>query len=270
MNPIPIEDYLAKTLQQLESFYVQMDKATGDLLFRYVGSYKQFRHNTLSESLACYLKGIKTISTLNACVILLHHGHVQEIGALCRMADDFCNEIFFLLQPQGDNNSFSADQIQFLENFFQEEFDKPADPLRSTQKRGTVSVKKIHATFGKLSKGELNPSDAQELLRTTHQAFSGYVHGAYPHIMEMCGGNPPKYHVTGMLRTPRIEEWRKQLVIYVQRLIIASIFVARKLGETDLEAPLRKLLEEFEKATGTEPVLKASELLKRYKERQIT
>lgn len=118
--------------------------------------------------------------------------------------------------------------------------------------------------------GELNPSDAQELLRTTHQAFSGYVHGAYPHIMEMCGGNPPRFHVSGMLGTPRIDEWRGQLVGYVQRLIIVSVFIARKLGVTNLEAPLRALLEEFEKTTGTEPVLKASEMLVNYKKQHAT
>ena len=263
-----VEDYLTETLQRLEHFYTQMDKATGNLLFRNVGPYKQFRHETLTESLACYLKGIKTISTLNACIVLLRHGYTQEVGALCRMADDFCNETFFLLQPQGDSGNFSNDQIRFLENFYQEEFDKPKDPLRSTQKRETVAVKKIHATFGKLASGELNPSDAQELLRTTHQAFSGYVHGAYPHIMEMCGGNPPRYHVSGMLGTPRIEEWRNQLTGYVQRLIIASVFVARKLGVTDLEVPLRSMLEDFERATGTEPVLRASELLAKYKKKQ--
>lgn len=262
-----IEDYLVETLQRLEHFYAQMDQATGNLFFRNVGLYMQFRHETLTESLACYLKGIKTISTLNACIVLLRHGYAQEVGALCRMADDFCNEIFFLLQPQGENGNFSNDQIRFLENFYQEEFDRPADPLKSAQKRETVAVKKIHATFGKLAAGELNPSDAQELLRTTHQAFSGYVHGAYPHIMEMCGGNPPRYHVSGMHGTPRIEEWRCQLTGYVQRLIIASVFVARKLGVTDLEAPLRSLLEEFEKATGTEPALKASDLLAKYKKK---
>ncbi len=46
--------------------------------------------------------------------------------------------------------------MRFLVNFFQEEFDKPDDPLRSSQKRDTVSVKKIHATFGKLAAGELD------------------------------------------------------------------------------------------------------------------
>lgn len=66
-----IEDYLEQTLLQLEQIYAQMDKATGNLLLRDVGPYKQFRHDTQTESLACYLRGIKTISTLNACVVLL-------------------------------------------------------------------------------------------------------------------------------------------------------------------------------------------------------
>ena len=267
---MPIEEYLAQTLQRLEQLYGEMDKAAGQVLYRDVGSYRQFRHETLTESLACYLKGIKAISTLNAAIVLLRHGHAQEVGALCRMVDDFCNEIFFLLLPQGEDGKFSDDQIRFLENFFQEEFDRPADPLRSRQKRDTVAVKKLHATFGKLAAGELNPSDAQELLRTVHQAFSGYVHGAYPHIMEMYGGNPPRFHLSGMLGTPRIDEWRGQLVDYVQRFIIASVFVARKLGVTDLETPLRALLEDFENATGTKPVLKASEMLANYKKQRAT
>lgn len=265
-----IEDYLEKTLQKLEQIYAQMDKATGILLFKDVGFYKQFRHKTLTESLACYLKGIKTISTLNACVVLLRYGYTQEIGALCRMADDFCNEILFLLTPQGDSGNFSNNQIRFLENFYQEEFDKPSDPLNSTQKRRTVPVRKIHSSFGKLATGELNPSDAQELLRTTHQAFSGYVHGAYTHIMEMCGGNPPHFHVSGMLGTPRIDEWRGQLIGYIQRLIIASVFVAHKLDVNDLEAPLRALLEDFEKSTGTQPLFKAKDMLANYKKKRKT
>jgi hypothetical protein len=264
-----IEDYLQQTLQRLEVFYAEMEKATGRVIFRDVGPHRQFRHETQTESLICYLKGIKSISTINACILLLRRGYTQEVGALCRMVDDFCNEIFFLLDPQGENG-FSNDQMRFIEGFFQEEFNKPGDPLRSTQKRDTVPVRKIHATFAKLASSELNPSDAQESLRTTHKAFSGYVHGAYPHIMEMFGGNPPSFHTSGMLGTPRIDEWRSQLVGYVQRLIMASVFVARKLGITYLERPLRDFLSEFEHATGTQPEAPVSTMMADYKKKHST
>jgi len=262
---MPVEDYLETALSQLEVMYAEMGNATGNVLYRDVGPYRQFRHETPTESLACYLKGVKSISTLNACLILLRHGYTQEIGALCRMVDDFCNEIFFLLKPQGEDGGFSDDQILFLESFFQEELDQPGDPLASTQKRATVPVRKIHATFAKLASTELNSSDAQELLRTTQQAFSGYVHGAYPHIMEMYGGNPPQFHMSGMLGTPRIDEWRWQLVCYVYRVSMASVFIARKLGLEEMEKSLRVFLKEFEGATGTAPGLPASEMLAQYK-----
>lgn len=260
-----IEDHLDGALQRLEATYAEMGMSTGNVLFRDLGPYRQFRHETLTESLACYLKGIKSISTLKACLILLKSGHTQEIGALCRMVDDFCNEIFFLLTPQGEDGSFSKDQIQFLESFFQEELDQPGDPLASTQKRATVQVKKIHATCAKLVGPELNLSDAQELLRTRQQALSGYVHGAYPHIMEMYGGDPPHFHMSGMLGSPRIDEWRQQLVGYVYRVSMASVFVARKLGLEEIEKRLRLFLNEFEVATGTAPNLPASEMLAQYK-----
>jgi hypothetical protein len=257
---MPIDQYLDEVLRRLEAMYSEMGGATGDILFIDDRIYPRFRHETLTDSLVCYLKGVKAISTLKGCLILLQHGHTQEIGALCRMVDDFCNEIFFLLVPQGAED-FSDDQRRFVENFFQEEFDKPDSPLASTQKRKTVPVKKIHATFSKVAKDELNPSDAQELLRTIHKAFSGYVHGAYPQIMEMFGGKPPHFHMSGMLGTPRIEEWRAQLVGYVYRLIMATVFVARKLQLAQMETPIRELLSEFEKNTGTAPKTTAAEAL---------
>ena len=194
-----IDNYLENTLKDLENIFHKMSTKIEAPIFVDIGGIHQWRYEKVSESLVCFLKGVKIISTLNASMVLLKSGYAQEIGALCRMADDYFNEIMFLLIPQ-DGDKFSQHQIQFLNDFFQEEFDKPTDPFGSTQKRANVPTKKIHAAFGKVSKSELNSSDAQELLRTTHQALSGYVHGAYPCIMEMYGGVTP--HLSGMSGTP--------------------------------------------------------------------
>jgi hypothetical protein len=114
--------------------------------------------------------------------------------------------------------------------------------LGSEQKRVTVSVRKIHATFAKLAADEVNPSDTQEILRTVQQAFSGYVHGAYPHIMELYGGNPPRFHTSGMPNTPTIAGWEKQLIGYAYRAIMITALVARKLkfGHLHLDAIMRQ------------------------------
>jgi len=260
-----IDSYLENTLSDLGVIYHEMAAKIQAPVFADVGGYRAWRYQNLSESLACFLKVIKIVSTLNASMVLLRAGYAQEIGALCRMIDDYCNEIFFLLLPL-DGENFSKDQIQFLDDFFKEEFDKPKNPLGSTQKRVNVPVRKIHATFGKLAKTELNPSDAQELLRTTHQAFSGYVHGAYPHIMEIFGG--PRPNLTGMLGAPRVDEWRGQLIGYVYRSLMVSVFVARKLGLNETETTARELLEKFETDTGCKSAKTAAEMLKEMKKKK--
>lgn len=259
-----IDLYLNKTLSELESLYHQMHQQIEPPVFMDDNNYSRFRYRTNSESLACFLKGIKIISTLKASLVLLRGGYAQEVGALCRMIDDFCNEIFFLLAPQ-DGEKLSKDQIRFLEDFFQEELDETRQPLKSKQKRVNVPVRKIHGTFGKLAGNELNPSDAQELLRTTHQAFSGYLHGAYPHIMEMYGGNPPNFHMSGMLGTPRIQEWWEQILGYVYRTVMISVFVARKLTLSDMEVKIRELLEKFEQEMDCKPSRTADEMLRKLK-----
>lgn len=263
--------YLKQTLHHLGTIYAEMGKAAGDISFVDTGRSvdKHFRHAVKTDALLCYLKGIKSISTLNACLVLLEDGYTQEIGALCRMVDDFCNEILFMIAP-ANGDEHSADQIRFMEDFYQEEFDQPANLFASTQKRATVRVQKVHSTIAKLARDELNPSDAQEVFRKIHQTFSGYIHGAYPHIMELYGGSPASFHLTGMLGTPRIPEYRSHIVGYVYGLIMVSIFVCRRLNVDYMEQPLRLLLQEFEQTTGSKSVFDAETLIKNLKENKRT
>lgn len=84
--------------------------------------------------------------------------------------------------------------------------------------------------------------------------------------MEMYGGSPPHFHMSGMLGTPLIDYWRNQLITYVARLIMASVFVTKKLGMHEQEAPIQALLEEFRECTGIKHEQKPSEMLKQYKQ----
>jgi hypothetical protein len=209
------------------------------------GSVWWFRYEKQSDCVLCFLKGVKLVSTLNAALILLRQGYTQEVGALCRMADDFFYEIMFLMKPL-DGDKPSKDQQRFFEEFFQEEFEDPDHPLGSRQARDNVPRRKIFAAFRHLAKEELNPSDAQTTVATIHGTFSGYVHGAYPHIMEMYEGRSQRFQMSGMLNTSRETEWRGQLLMYVYRAIMASELVSRKLGLKDVERSLREVFVEYE------------------------
>ncbi len=188
-----------------------------------------FRHREQNDLLLSYLKCVRAISSLNACVILLENGFVQEIGTLCRCIDDFNQDVLFLAGPLGENG-LSEQQKRLVDEFFQEEFNDIDNPLSATQQRNRVPRSKVLAGISRISGQPVNPSDFQEVQRTVQQGFSGYVHGAYGHIMEIYGGSPDSlhYHMKGLSETPRITEWTEALSSYVYRTMIAVEVVAKR------------------------------------------
>jgi len=263
---ISLQPIFQTTILELE----QCVQALGDDFDRPVlidyGGFPYFRHENQNALLACYLKCVRIVSSLNAALVLLEKGFFQEVYVLCRCIDEFCEDVWFLSTPLGVNGP-SNDQIRFIEEFFQEEFDKPDNPLKSTQKRDRVPRKKILSAISRLHGQPINPSDAKELLRTLHQTFSGYVHGAYPHIMELYGGSPLRYNTTGMKNTPREQGCEKQLVSYVYRSIFAVQVVARTAGASALYAKVSRIAENFVKQTGCvsdEPVEDSVTRLKKH------
>lgn len=211
-----------------------------------------FRHANPNDLLMSYLKCVRSVSTLNACLILLHHGYVQEIGMLCRSVDDNCQDVFFLMSPLGDNGKYSEQQERLVSEFFQEEFDN-ADPLLSTQKRDRVPRQKVLAGIARLPGHPTNPYDTQKSSQCLQQAFSGYVHGAYCHIMEIYGGEDESslsYHMHGLLGTPRIQEWVKTLSNYVYRTLVAVEVIAKRCNDVNVQEELLRQREKFETDTG--------------------
>ena len=208
-----------------------------------------FRHEEYDDLLASHLKCIRIVSSLNASLALLEKGYVQEVYVLCRCIDEFFEDILYMATPL-NGNSPSKDQIRFVEEFYQEEYDPPTNPLMSTQKRDRVPRKKIQAAISRIEGQEINPSDSQELHRTISQTFSGYVHGAYVHIMELYGGKPPYYHTSGMLNTPKLVECENNLVHHVYRSIKAAQVIARRAQASSIDAKLVLLSKQFEERTG--------------------
>ncbi len=99
----------------------------------------------------------------------------------------------------------------------------------------------------------LNPHEVGRVQHSLSTAFSGYVHSAYVHVMEMYGGekaNALHYHMHGLLGTPRIAEWTAALSNYVYRTMIAIEMVAKRCGDAEVEKELEGKRGEFERVTG--------------------
>lgn len=253
---------LENALKNLSYFYNELEVFLPKIHFNSNSPFKTFRvsNEDLTDSLACYLKGVKAVSTLNGALILLKYGFTQEVGALCRMVDEACNEILFLIKPE-DKNILSKHQKQFLDSFYQEEFSDVGNILKAHNPRHTVPSQKIHASLAKSIFSSINPSDAQAMTSVVQKTLSGYIHGAYPQIMEMYGGNPPHFHIEGMLGTPRIKEWTTQVIGYTDKLILLSILISNKLGAYGVEKLMQDFRFEFEKQFSTRSSLSPKELL---------
>ena len=191
------------------------------------------------------------VSALNASLVLLEHGFIQELNILFRTIDESLEDICFLLSPQADGKASEA-QTKFLDDFYQEEFSDPKNPFISEQKRKRVRRSKIHAEIGRLMSDFVNPSDGANTYSTMSNTLSGYVHGAYPHIMELYEGNQAHFHLNGMLGTLMHESSVRQARYYYYSAIQALMLLSQAFQKETLTTKLLELRNSFEKETNLE------------------
>jgi len=210
-----------------------------------------FRYAEKSIHQAIVQKLARVISGLHAARILLEGGFIQEQGALQRMLDEFQEDVTFLAYAVISNDVTDLHRT-YLDAFYEEEFDKPKDPVSSTQKRPMVRREKIRAYIARIEGSGLDPSRGIAVTRTISKAYSGYVHGASPHVMEMYGGNPPRFLVAGMRETPLFADRQSDLWNYFYRGICAFGFAAKAFGDEALFSGIQRYRDEFARQSGKE------------------
>ena len=197
-----------------------------------------FRHTEKRTDQAIVQKLSRIPSGLRAATALCNLGYFQEQGALQRVVDEIGEDVLFLsialIYPPA-----SELHERYLEAFFAEEFDaqtgKPLD-----EPRPMIPRKKIRAAIAQSPVSGGNPSGHIDASRVVFHAYSGFVHGASPHIMDSFGGDPPRFFTRGMLGTPREQEFREDIVNYYYRGLSAFVMGARAVGH---EPCFRRLYE---------------------------
>ena len=208
-------------------------------VYRYV---EKSVHQALVQKLA------RLISGLYAAHLLWSTGFVQEQASLQRILDEIAEDISFLAFSviYGD---LTDSHMAYLDAFFQEEFD-PNLAVVSSKERATIPRKKIRAYLDRVASGPKGSSKNLDAARTVSKTFSGYVHAASPQIMDMYGGEPPRFHVRGMSGTERHLEHSADLWNYFYRGILAFGFAAKAFGDEKMFLSIRQFSDEFTKATG--------------------
>jgi len=165
---------------------------------------------------AIAVKAVRAVSGLYACLELLHAGHTIEIGVLLRTVDDFTDEVTFLLDAHQTGKPTRA-QKNFVEQFFREEVGPPADLLKDRPGPDRARRKDIRAAQGRYLSKE-NPDRMRRLAMAVDRTFDGYVHGAYPHSMELYDPNRSGgFRMQGTNGTPYPATYQRQVAFYVSR-----------------------------------------------------
>ena len=240
-----IDQLYAQALTAMEQFVHRLDKRVPPpQLVTHRGAHA-FRHVEKAVGQAIVQKLVRMVSTLHAARLLQNHGFVQEQGALQRILDEIQDDIRFLTYGVICDDRMPLHQ-RYLDAFFEEEFDA-ADALGSTQKRDMIPRKKIRAYNA--SKGSPKRSLEVEASRTIHKTFSGYVHAASPHVMDMYGGDPPRFHMSGMRDTPLQDEHQKDLCNCFYRGTVALALAAKALDDDVLLSEIRDFCQWFERTS---------------------
>lgn len=115
-----------------------------------------------------------------------------------------------------------------------------------------VPRKKIRAYLANLGGKQLDPCGTLRAATVVTKAYSGFVHGASPQIMECYGGNPPYFHTRGLVGSPRIPEYTKELWNYMYRGLRSHIFVAQAFDRRDCVEALIQQKTRFEALMGVD------------------
>jgi len=208
-----------------------------------------FRYTERTIEQALVQKLARVVTGLHSARILLNSGFLQEHAAIQRMLDEFQQDISFLSYARLFND-VTALHARYLDAFYEEEFDDPASLMESTQKRPSIPRQKIRAYIAQKEAEASDPSRGIELRRTLSKAYSGFVHGASPQIMNMYGGNPARFHASGMLGTPHESDHRKDLWNYFYRGLISFDEVAMVFAHPELIEKVRSFLLAFKKTSS--------------------
>lgn len=190
-----------------------------------------YRYREKLPQQAIVLKCTRALSALIAIKSLLDEGLALDAGALMRVSDEVGSDILFLAGPLIFRHEPENSHSRYLDEFFQEEFDTP-DPINSSQKRDRVSRRQVRAYVARTFSSTADVNQAVEVTRTIETTFSGYVHGAGAHTMDVYDGR--SFHIHLQEGDKPLVDLINQYSQYLQRTVMHFAIASKALGAEGL------------------------------------
>jgi hypothetical protein len=205
------------------------------------GTVARFAEQTAHQ--AALQKTARYISGLTALILLLSHGFLQEQGVLQRTLDEISEDVFFLVL-----NPFAQEdqelKARYLASFYQEEFEDGVPAVDSTRRRDQIPRRKIRASINRQTgQGPLGLKAASILVQT----YSGYVHAASPHIMEMYSIEKSQFLLSGVMIPHFYFSHVEDSWNYFYRGLLTEMLLALAAGKLDLYRELDTASRSFAK-----------------------
>jgi hypothetical protein len=194
----------------------------------WVESKQVFEYSSQSLEVVTVLKLVRAAQGVHALDLLCRSGLFIDMGAIYRYVDDCNSEIYFLLENYPNQSS----NVQtFVTAFFATTIDSDL----STKTEYVLTKKIRNAVVRVISGMEQDDTTRARMLRV-YNAFSGYTHANYSHIMEMYGGNFPDFgfNVAGV---PSVKQRDMHMKIVEQAylsVLYSLAFIAKELQLNDL------------------------------------
>lgn len=243
MDPVYVATLqnMAKTLRTLQGRVKSPEVVSlrGGQAYRYVDQ-------TIHQAIVMKLARLST--ALNAARVLLGAGLLQDQGAAQRVIDEVNEDVAYLCVGV-IRDEWPTWHDRFFTEFWQEEFDA-ATAIQSTQRRDRVVREKVRAFVAKFEESGFDQSTKADVTATLAKAYSGYVHGAGSHIMEMYFGDPPQFHVGASYASPLWADHVEDLNNYFLRGICSFGLAAAAFGDGDMKNTIVEFRTHFETAAG--------------------
>jgi hypothetical protein len=225
--------FFAPTLEMLERTFRLLEARVPPPRRKVWKNSFVFRYAECTIHQAIVQKLARTISGLHAVETLLVQGLFQEQGMIQRALDEIGEDIEFLSLGV-IRGELTQRHKEYLDYFYAEEFHDPSDIMGSHASRGMVGREKIRAYINR----ELG-AESSRAKKIISKAYSGFVHAASPHIMDMYGGVPPRFDVSGEFRSLRGGEHADDALNYFYRALLSMAFAAKAFGDEALFSAMR-------------------------------
>jgi hypothetical protein len=247
MNSNEKIEYLQKLAALLGRAVNRFNKSIPQPLFETnIGG--RFRYRDPNPVIYLVLKMSRVVTGLYAALNLTKSGLFEDSGAICRIILECSHDIDFVMEGL-IHDPFPGDKQEFLDSFFKNETLTPDEMLRTMTKPATIPRKKVYPSVGRLLSPD-NPDRQQRVAKVLEESFSGYVHAAYPHIMEMYEGVSKEFRMSGI--EARIDSWINQLAITIHTSLNQFSILAKSLALHELRNELVASVNELEKSEAYE------------------